>query len=123
MSVVWYHLIVNAKGVNHQSMKSKEVVLSFLKELIHKSGLKSLGEPIVKCLPENLHNKKKKIDGCSWVQLVDKSSITLHFIYSQNILFMDFFSCSSFSVDVVERLIMKYFSPQVLSGNYFSRGI
>ena len=116
MSEYWgYHLILDCKSGNN--IDDKQNIKKFVKELVKKINMVSVGDPVIEYLAPNDINKA----GFSLVQLIETSSIVGHFIDSNGDFYLDIFSCKKFEKDIVIECVKQYFSPFSIKEKYLLR--
>ena len=116
MSEYWgYHLILDCKS--GKNIDDKKNIEKFIKDLVEKIDMVSVGEPIIEYLAPKEFDKA----GFSLVQLIETSSITGHFIDSNGDFYLDIFSCKKFDKDIVIQCVKQYFSPFGVKDKYLLR--
>jgi len=110
-----YHLILNCRGCNIESIKNKELVIEFAKTLVKEIDMVAYGEPQV----VNFGSGNK--EGFTLVQLIETSNICAHFCNDTGDAYLDVFSCKPFSINKVKAHVYKYFSPVNINTNYLER--
>ena len=118
-----FHLIADVGGCCVESMKSQEHIQLFLVELLEKTKMNALGDPIFKYIPPTPEAIEKEIDGFSVVQIITTSSVVMHFVDSRSAIFIDFFSCKLFDIEEVKEIIKKYFNYTSIKTKYMERDI
>lgn len=118
-----FHLIIDVGGCNVAKMNSKENIKQCITELVEKTNMKALGEPIFKYFEPTDEIIENKIDGYTVVQIISTSSIVMHFVNSENTIFIDFFSCKNFNEYEIENIILKYFDAKVSKKRFIHRDI
>ncbi len=118
MEQYWgYHLLLDIRGCNRESIKNKAVLTSFVKELVEKIEMKAYGEPIL----EHFATHNPLAAGYSLLQLIETSSITGHFVDANGDAYIDIFSCKTFDEKTAIDVIEKYFSPEEVSFKFLQR--
>ena len=108
MSEYWgYHLILDCKSGNN--IDDKQNIKKFVKELVKKINMVSVGDPVIEYLAPNDINKA----GFSLVQLIETSSIVGHFIDSNGDFYLDIFSCKKFEKDIIQKI--KSEKPEIIN--------
>jgi S-adenosylmethionine/arginine decarboxylase-like enzyme len=103
-----YHLILDCKGCDKESVTSATQIESFVKELVLKIDMKAYGEPII----EHFAADNPEAAGYSLVQLIETSAITAHFVDANGDIYLDVFSCKRYDPELVIETLKKYFNPQ-----------
>jgi S-adenosylmethionine/arginine decarboxylase-like enzyme len=99
------HLTIDASHCNPNSIRSKNTISKFTKELVQKIDMKAFGHPQIVMFGDG--NKK----GYTLVQLIETSNICAHFCEENNSMYFDLFSCKYFSQKAVEKIVYDYFQP------------
>ena len=99
------HLTIDASNCNPNSIRSKNTISKFTKELVQKIDMKAFGDPQIVMFGDG--NKK----GYTLVQLIETSNICAHFCEENNSMYFDLFSCKYFSQKAVEKIVYDYFQP------------
>jgi S-adenosylmethionine/arginine decarboxylase-like enzyme len=101
-------LIVDASKCNSESIRNVSHIKQFAKELVKTIDMIPYGEPRV------VHFGKGPKQGNTLVQLIETSSITVHFVEATNDMYFDLFSCKDFNPKAVKDLIRLYFQPKTI---------
>lgn len=112
-----YHLILDCKACDIESVTSKENLEEFVKTLVEKIDMKAYGEPII----EHFATHEPKAAGYSLVQLIETSAITGHFVDFNGDAYIDIFSCKYFDVEVAKQIIAEFFAPKQIKTTYMTR--
>jgi len=80
----------------------KEEIRKFIIELVDHIKMVRHGEPMIERFAEGA------LEGCSALQFIETSSITMHFDEGQNRAFVDIFSCKYFDYQEAERFCKEY---------------
>jgi S-adenosylmethionine/arginine decarboxylase-like enzyme len=118
-----FHLILDVGGCDVDAMKSESTIRAFLDELLERTKMNPLGEPIFKFIPPTPETLEKRIDGFSVVQVITTSSVVMHFVDSERAIFVDFFSCKKFDQEEVAEIVEKYFKYTSSKRFYIERDI
>jgi S-adenosylmethionine/arginine decarboxylase-like enzyme len=110
-----YHLIVEAAGCTPEALRSKKVITDFSKKLVKEIDMVAYGKPMINHFGEG--NKK----GFSLVQLIETSNITAHFVEETNDIYLDIFSCKTFSPREAIAVFKEFFSPQKIRVRFLKR--
>ena len=103
------HLIVTAKRCN-ENLLDKEAIAKFIKELVDRIDMVAFGDPIVERFGEGVEV------GISAVQLIETSAIVIHTNDQARDMYLDVFSCKTFSEDNALEIVKEVFNPS--STNY-----
>jgi S-adenosylmethionine decarboxylase len=115
MSYWGYHLILDCAGLLPDSIRSKENIYNFAKQLVKEIDMVAYGEPQI------VHFGHSGKEGYTLVQLIETSNICAHFVEEDNTMYLDVFSCKTFDNDVVIRLVKHYFEPLSTRVTYLTR--
>ena len=110
-----YHLIVDAASCNISKITNTEHVANFARELVKRIDMVAYGEPQV----INFGSGNKA--GFTLVQLIETSNIVAHFCNDSGDVYLDVFSCKSFSMSTVLDVFAEYFDPMTMRPNYMTR--
>jgi S-adenosylmethionine/arginine decarboxylase-like enzyme len=103
MNTWGWHLVVDAYDCDLDSMKNKEHVENFARELVKEIDMVAYGEPQV------IHFGSGDKEGFTLVQLIETSNICAHFANDRKQIFLDVFSCKEFKEHIVLDVLEKYF--------------
>lgn len=118
MTEYWgYHLILDCRAGNIAKITSRDVIESFIKELVRRIGMKAYGNPTIQHFAE--HDILKA--GYSLVQLIETSSITGHFVDANGDFYIDIFSCKPYDIKLASEIVEKFFSPTHIRITYLTR--
>lgn len=112
-----YHLLLDCTAGQLHSVRDKELIRSFVKELVVAIDMTPFGEPWVERFAT--HDMDKT--GVSFCQMIETSNITGHFIDKDGNFYLDIFSCKEFNNDTVIGLVVKYFNPEKVRMHFISR--
>ena len=110
-----YHLIVEAGGCDPEALRSKKTITDFSKKLVKEIDMIAYGKPMI----HNFGKGDKK--GFSLVQLIETSNITAHCVEETNDIYLDIFSCKSFSPRDAIAVFKEFFSPQKIRVRFLKR--
>ena len=110
-----YHLIVEAAGCTPEALRSKKIIADFSKRLVKEIDMVAYGKPLIQNFGEG--NKK----GFSLVQLIETSNITAHFVEETNDIYLDIFSCKSFSPSHAIAVFKEFFNPKKIRVRFLKR--
>ncbi|HKZ00018.1 MAG TPA: S-adenosylmethionine decarboxylase [Rhabdochlamydiaceae bacterium] len=112
-----YHLILDCAGCNKNKITDKKNLIQFINVLVSAIDMKAFGKPVVEHFAE--HDLDKA--GFSLVQLIETSSITGHFVDKNGDAYLDIFSCKEFDIEMVKKVIDRFFEPQKIKVCYLTR--
>jgi S-adenosylmethionine/arginine decarboxylase-like enzyme len=116
LQMTWgYHLILNARNCMPRTIRSKENIYWFTKNLVRDIKMVSYGEPQIVMFGTG--NKK----GYTLVQLIETSNICAHFVEETNDMYLDVFSCKTFDPYVVKHMVNFHFQPSHMKHLMLSR--
>ena len=104
MSDYWgYHLILDASGCDADSIRSKDNISAFVKDLVNKIDMVAFGEPII----EHFGDGNKQ--GYTLIQMIETSNISAHFVEENNTMYLDIFSCKPYDPVTAIEVVKEYF--------------
>lgn len=122
MSNHWgYHLALDARGANLESIKSAEVIEKFVKDLVVRIDMVPYGEPQI------VHFGHDNKAGYTLVQLISTSNICAHFVEDDGnnngtgSYYFDCFSCKPFDIQTVVDCCREYFGNESEKITYLTR--
>lgn len=107
--------IINLYECNSDYIKNKAKIKQFLNQLCKKINMKPFGKPLIKKFGKN------KLKGYSAIQLLETSSITIHFDETKNRAFIDIFSCKALNAKKTESFSKKFFKAKSSKSQKISR--
>ena len=110
-----YHLIVNAGNCDPESIRDKDNIAKFTKELVKEIDMVAYGEPQI------VHFGTGNKAGYTLVQLIETSNICAHFTEETNDFYLDVFSCKKFDPSIVLNVAKKYFKNQSFNMHFLQR--
>lgn len=110
-----WELIIDATDCN-DNVSNPDKILEFKTELIQKIEMVEYGEPLIKRFGTG------HLAGITLVQLIETSSITIHFCDEPSSFYGNIFSCKPFDKEVVMEIIEKYFDPHQVHTVFLDRG-
>lgn len=116
MSYWGYHLMLDLHGCN-DNIKSRDAIVAFCKDLVKRIDMDPIGEPWVELTA--MHDSTKA--GFTLTQIIQTSSIVAHFIDEPGDVYLDVFSCKSFDIYLVQKVVDQWFSPQKSRVNFITR--
>lgn len=99
-------LILDLYDCNPETIRSKELLENYAKELCRVIEMKPFGD----IFSERFGLNDEKIAGYSIVQLIETSSITGHFSELKNSAYINIFSCKDFDAELATKFSTDYFS-------------
>lgn len=110
-----YHLMLDCAAGTR--INDKEHMRAFIKELVPAIDMIAFGEPWIEHFATHAADKA----GLSFCQMIETSNICGHFVDSSGDFYIDVFSCKPFEIDIVEKLVTKYFDPVNIKRIYLTR--
>ena len=111
-----YQLLLDCSGCG-EGIKNRDVITSFVKELIERIDMVAHGDPVIEFLCPGDDDKA----GYSLMQLITTSSIVGHFIDATSTAYIDIFSCKTFEITTVQEVVDKYFTPTQMRVTFLTR--
>lgn len=106
---------IDVYGCNPRLISDKEEIRKFIVALVDSIGMVRHGEPMIERFAEGA------LEGCSALQFIETSSVTLHFDEGQNRAFIDIFSCKYFDFKVAEEFCRTYLEGEKAKSIYYLR--
>lgn len=110
-----YHLALDIHRCSPSSIRCSNNIYRFTKQLVKDIDMVAYGEPQIVMFGTG--NKK----GYTLVQLIETSNICAHFVEETNDMYLDVFSCKDFNPEVVKGVVMDFFEPIRMNGQFFER--
>jgi S-adenosylmethionine/arginine decarboxylase-like enzyme len=110
-----YHLIVDCKACDVGKITDADNVANFAKELVRRIDMNAYGEPQV----VNFGTGNKA--GFTLVQLIETSNICAHFCNDTGDMYLDVFSCKTYSNETVLETVREFFGPKTMRHNFLTR--
>ena len=110
-----YHLMLDISGCN-DSIKSRDSIYNFNKDLVKRIDMTAHGEPVIEYL---LPGDPKQ--GYSLMQLITTSNICAHFVEPDSSAYIDIFSCKIFDILEAQAVVQQHFDPKKMRVNYITR--
>ena len=92
---------------DHNRVNSKELLESFVKEVIDVVNMQAHGQCHIDRFGEG------ELEGYSAIQFIETSSITVHLDEVGNRAYIDIFSCKDFDANVALEFCQKYFGAKI----------
>ena len=115
MSYWGYHLALDCGKCASNTIRDKMIIDIFTRNLVRKIDMVPFGNPQIQ------HFGSGNKAGYTLVQLIETSNICAHFVEETNDMYLDVFSCKTFSPDVVKNVVRMYFKPAYIRAHYFER--
>jgi len=106
---------IDVYGCNPRLISDKEEIRKFIIALVDSIGMVRHGEPMIERFAEGA------LEGCSALQFIETSSITMHFDEGQNRAFIDIFSCKYFDYKKAETFSQKSLEGKEAKTTYYFR--
>ena len=103
-----YHMSADCYECDKDKIKNRDHVSDFSKELVESIDMVAYGEPQI------VHFGEGNKEGFTLVQLIETSNICAHFVNETGNVYLDVFSCKDFDPAIVEDVVKKYFSPNMI---------
>ncbi len=87
-------------------IKTPKIIRRFIVTLCKKIEMKRHGPTLVERFAEG------PLEGCSAMQFIETSSVTVHFDETENRAFIDIFSCKYFNPRVAEKFAKSFFKAR-----------
>lgn len=110
------HLILDVANGDLEAVRSKEVIQNFVNELVKAIDMIAFGPTWIERFAT--HDATKS--GISFVQMIETSNITGHFVDKDGSFYLDIFSCKDFDEEIVVELVEKYFGEDIVITNGMS---
>lgn len=106
---------IDVYGCNPRLISDKQEIKKFIIALVDSIGMVRHGEPMIERFAEGA------LEGCSALQFIETSSITMHFDEGQNRAFIDIFSCKYFDYKKAEEFSQKTLEGKEAKTTYYFR--
>lgn len=103
-----YHLLLDCGSGDIEKITNKNNIAEFVKELVKKIDMVAFGDLWIERFAT--HDPDKA--GISFLQMIETSNITGHFVEKNGDFYLDVFSCKPFDKEIVVALTRQYFSPK-----------
>ncbi len=114
------HLTVDGYGGNKDLLNNKDLILSFIQELLEKLEMHALIEPQIVEAPDN---GMKDPGGWSAIQMIAESHISIHTFPRRGFISADVYTCRNGLAAVeVEKLFLEKFQLLDIETNFIIRG-
>ena len=113
-----FHLLLDCSHGNHSSITSRSNISDFVDTLVKKIDMKKYGKLWINKFAT--HDPSK--GGISFVQMIETSNITGHFVDKNGDFYIDLFSCKPYDIKVVVDLVRTYFKPTKIRKRFVYRG-
>ncbi len=108
------HLIVTSRGCN-ENILDKEKIAHFMTDLVDRIDMVAFGDPVVERFGGGIEV------GISAVQLIETSAIVIHTNDQARDMYLDVFSCKTFSEFDVLDFVQQTFGPSLTNHQVFFR--
>jgi len=115
MSYWGYHMILDCAKCSPTKLQSYMNIYNFSKTLVKRIDMVPFGEPLIKHFG---HGNKA---GYTLVQLISTSNICAHFVEETNDMYLDVFSCKTFSPKTVESTVREFFETEHIHTQFLRR--
>ena len=112
------HLIIDAENGNISKITDKDHIAKFVDNLIEKIDMVKYGPLWIERFATHDVNKA----GISFVQMIETSNVTGHFVEKNGDFYLDIFSCKEFDPIIVLELVDDYFQPENMVYEEILRG-
>ena len=103
-----WELVLDLYDCDPELIRSKDAIIRFAVELCDRIQMKRYGDPFV----ERFGLSKPHTAGYSLVQLIETSSIVMHFSELTNAAYLNIFSCRAFDPYVVQTFAKDFFCAE-----------
>ena len=103
-----YHMSADCYACDLEKIKDRDQVAAFSKELVKEIDMVAYG------VPQIVHFGEGNKEGFTLIQLIETSIICAHFVNETGNVYLDVFSCKEFDPAVVEDVVKKYFTPNLI---------
>ena len=90
-------------GCDADSIRSKDNISAFVKDLVNKIDMVAFGDPII----EHFGDGNKQ--GYTLIQMIETSNISAHFVEENNTMYLDIFSCKPYDPVTAIEVVKEYF--------------
>jgi len=101
-----WELNLDLYGCNPEILKSGRLIKKYVVELCKHLGIKRWGPLTLK------HFGDAHLQGYSFMQLIEASSVIGHFCEAYNTIYIDIFSCKKYDVKKIRDFTAKYFKAK-----------
>lgn len=112
-----YHAMFDCSACDKDKVTDPDNIYNFITELVTNIDMVAFGQPVIGHFAT--HDPDKA--GYSFVQMIETSNITGHFVDLTGDAYIDVFSCKPFSTTIIEDTIDKYFGPEKTRLNFVTR--
>ena len=117
MSYWGYHAMFDCASCDKKAIGDRKNIELFIKTLVKEIDMVAYGNPMIEHFAT--HDPDKA--GISFVQMIETSNITGHFVDLNGDAYIDIFSCKPFDVTVAQELIEDFFDPERVRLNFVTR--
>lgn len=106
---------IDCYGCNSEYIKDKVKIKEFIAELCDHIKMVRYGEPLIERFAEG------PLEGCSAMQFIETSSVTMHFDELEDRAFIDVFSCAFFDPEEARKFCEKFLEAKSSKELHFFR--
>ena len=106
---------IDVYGCDPHLISDKAEIKKFIVDLVDHIKMVRYGEPMIERFAEG------GLEGCSALQFIETSSVTMHFDEGQNRAFIDIFSCKYFDHQEAEKFCREYLKGSSSKSVYILR--
>lgn len=106
---------VDCYGCHPEYIKDKTKIKEFIVALCDHIKMKRFGEPLIERFAEG------PLEGCSAMQFIETSSVTMHFDEGKNRAFVDIFSCAFFDPEETRKFCEQFLEAESSKVLHFFR--
>lgn len=112
----WMQLLISLYGCNPKTLKSRESLVKYCKDVVSLVGMKAVGEPIVQ---EKYGGKI--FHGHSLIQFIETSSVLVHVLEPLLGASIDIYSCRKFDIEKASRFTKNFFKARKIVSKVVQR--
>lgn len=101
------HTIVDLFDCDPDKLRDPDHIRAFLQDIVPRIGMRAYGEPIILRF-----GPTPRVEGISFLQLIETSLISGHCVEERNALCLDVFSCKEFDPALVVKVAVEWFGAQ-----------
>jgi S-adenosylmethionine/arginine decarboxylase-like enzyme len=102
-----YHTIINLKQCNPVLIRSEDAIQSYIHNIVKLLDMRAFGNPLIV-----LFGESKEVAGYTFVQLIETSHISGHFVNDNNAAYIDIFSCREYDSYDAAHFTAKFFGSK-----------
>ncbi len=112
-----WELILDLYNCNSKKVRSRENIRSFILQLCEILDVKRYGDPWV----ERFGHGQLKTFGYTVVQIIETSSIVIHFSELYNSVYLEIFSCKQFDPVKITEFCRRFFEAETVKQHLLER--